>query len=181
MLSECKECDRVKANFNQPSPTLHPLPIEGMFYRWGVDLAGPFDETGSGHQFVMICIEHYSKWAELIPLPNKASETTADAFRRNIIGRFGSCAEVITDNGKEWEGDFQLLLENSLIDHCRTTPDHPQSNGLAERMVQSTKKALRKYAEASDNLRRWDKELPYVQLGYNSAPQASSRMTPMFL
>ena len=33
VLSVCSTCDRVKASFNAVHPLLHPLPIEGMFYR----------------------------------------------------------------------------------------------------------------------------------------------------
>jgi hypothetical protein len=45
VLSVCSTCDKVKASFNAVHPSLHPLPIEGMLYRWGCDLCGPFDET----------------------------------------------------------------------------------------------------------------------------------------
>jgi hypothetical protein len=48
VLSMCSTCDRVKTSFNAVHPSLHPLPIEGMFYRWGCDLCGPFDETPRG-------------------------------------------------------------------------------------------------------------------------------------
>jgi hypothetical protein len=37
-VSSCTVCDRVKANFEVKDPALKPLPIMGMFYRWGVDL-----------------------------------------------------------------------------------------------------------------------------------------------
>jgi hypothetical protein len=41
-LATCAACAQVKANFNADRPELQPLPIEGLFYRWGVDYAGPF-------------------------------------------------------------------------------------------------------------------------------------------
>jgi hypothetical protein len=34
-VSSCMVCDRVKANFEIKDPALKPLPIMGMFYRWG--------------------------------------------------------------------------------------------------------------------------------------------------
>jgi hypothetical protein len=34
-VSSCTVCDRVKANFEVKDPALKPLPIMGMFYRWG--------------------------------------------------------------------------------------------------------------------------------------------------
>lgn len=71
IVSECIVCDRIEASFNVNSAVLYPLPIEGLFYRWGVDLCGPFDVTARGNEYCMICIEHYSKHLELIALPKK--------------------------------------------------------------------------------------------------------------
>ena len=61
VLSKCKFCDRVRSSFNAQVPELRPLPICGLFYRWGVDLCGPFPETPRGNKYVMVAIEHYSK------------------------------------------------------------------------------------------------------------------------
>ncbi|GAQ91782.1 DNA/RNA polymerase superfamily protein [Klebsormidium nitens] len=36
-VAKCTVCDRVKASFEVKDPTLKPLPIMGMFYRWPID------------------------------------------------------------------------------------------------------------------------------------------------
>ena len=58
-----------------------------------------------------------------------------------------------------------------------TSPDIPQANGLTERAVRTFKRCVRTYVEASDRLDSWDDDLPYIQLGYNSAVQASSKFS----
>ena len=179
VLKECQPCDRVKAAFNGPSAVLNPLAIEGLFYRWGVDLFGPFDTSTRGNTMVMVCIEHYSKWAEVIPIPDKSAATCAAAFRQAVLGRFGSCAEVVTDCGKEWQGAFEQLLKRNLIDHRMTSPDRPQANGLTERAVQTFKRCVRTYVEASGYLKEWDTDSPYIQLGYNLAIQRASGFSPV--
>ncbi|GAQ93493.1 hypothetical protein KFL_015770010, partial [Klebsormidium nitens] len=35
-VAKCTVCDRVKASFEVKDPTLKPLPIMGMFYRWPI-------------------------------------------------------------------------------------------------------------------------------------------------
>jgi hypothetical protein len=65
VISVCRTCDRVKASFNAIHPSLHPLPIEGMLYRWGSDLCGPFDETPRGHTYLRVCTKHFSKWVKV--------------------------------------------------------------------------------------------------------------------
>ena len=74
--------------------------------------------------------------------------------------------------------DFDGLLKQYLIDHRWTSPHHPQADGLAERGVQTFKRALRKYGDTATNKDRWDEALPQILLGYNCSPQASSKYTP---
>jgi hypothetical protein len=37
-VAVCRACDRAKATFEVKDPELKPLPMMGMFYKWGVDL-----------------------------------------------------------------------------------------------------------------------------------------------
>ena len=145
----CEHCQRVKTTFNGAEKVLHPMSVEGFCYRWSVDLAGPFQPvTSKGNKYVMIAVEHYTKHLEAVPIPDNTSATVAYAFAHNVLARFGACAEVVSDNGSEFEGAFHTLLAACLIDHRYITPHHPQANGLAERAVQSVKRALRKMVEA---------------------------------
>ena len=179
-VSSCTICDRVKANFEVKDPTLKPLPIMGLFYRWGVDLCKIPFKSASGNKYVVVMIEHFSKWIELVPIPAKKSLHTAAALR-GVLCRFGAPAEVLTDQGEEFQGDFAELLRELLIDHRLTSRDHPQSDGLAERMVQTVKEALRKYVLKS-NRRLWDIQLCWIAMGYRMSRQrALAGYSPYFL
>jgi transposase InsO family protein len=83
----------------------------------------------------MIMIEHFSKWVELVALPDKSSHNTNQAFLQQALNRFGACVECLTDQGSKSKGEFQDLLDHAFIDHCWTSRDHPQVDGLGERMV----------------------------------------------
>jgi transposase InsO family protein len=69
-----------------------------------------------------------------------------------VLTHYGAPAEILTDQGDEFQGEFAELLESLLIDHRETSRSHPQSNGLTERMVQTIKMALRKYCQLYDRL-----------------------------
>ena len=100
-----------------------------------------------------VCLDHggaFSKWIEVVTLPRKESRFTAEAFLHRVLAIFGAPAEVLTDQGTEFEGEFQSLLQDCLIDHRRTSRDHPQADGLAERCLQSVKTALRKLCARKD-------------------------------
>ena len=96
-VAKCMVCDRVRASFNTPSPQLHPLPIMGLGYRWSLDFARPLPLTIRHNKYVLVMVEHFSKWIELVPLPDKSSEGTAYAFLDRVLSRFGAPAEVLTD------------------------------------------------------------------------------------
>jgi hypothetical protein len=178
VVRRCEACERVKASFSARTPQLQPLPIEGMFYRWGVDLCGPFDISRQGNRYAMVCVEYFSKHVEAIALPNKTSDATARAFLSHVLARFGACAEVVTDGGREFQGEFSTLLSECYIDHRVTSPNDPQADGLAERCVQTVKKALTKLATATQTQTRWDEHLPWVLLGYRCSKQASTGLSP---
>ena len=178
VVSNCAVCSQVNAVFGKQGKDLHPLSIEGLAYRWGVDLAGPFKRSKQGNVFAMICVEYFSKQIEVIALPDKTAECTAAAFLSAVICRYGAPAEVVTDGGAEWKGEFEKLLRESLIDHRVTSPNHPQADGLAERAVQTIKSSLTKLVADVEKVDIWDQQVQWITLGYRASKQRSTRLSP---
>jgi transposase InsO family protein len=181
-VRQCKFCDRVQAQFNKPSLTLQPLPIMGLGYRWSLDFAGPLPKTGRKNIYVLVMVEHFSKWIELAATSSKASEVVAIEFLDRVLSRFGAPAEVLTDQGTEFKGAFQELCNKAYIDHRVTSRNHPEADGLAERIVQTVKRALRKYSLLGQYQHNWDEQLPWLAMGYRLSRQAAlGTFSPYFL
>ncbi len=129
----------------------------------------------------MIMIDHFSKWVELVALPNKSSHNTNQAFLQQVLNRFGACVECLIDQGFEFKGEFQDLLDHAFIDRRWTSRDHPEVDGLVKKMVQTCKKGLRKICLT------WNKEdsdlaLLYIAMGYKMSKHAYlSHFAPYFL
>jgi transposase InsO family protein len=178
-VQQCDLCQRAKANFNAERPTLQPLPMVGLGYRWHCDLFGPIKHAKEGgNSYVMVCVESYSRWIEVIPIKSKEAKHTAQAFLHAVIARWGAPAEVVTDQGGEFEGEFDQLLMQCLVDHRRTSPSHPQANGAAERVVQTLKRSLQKLVEEHGSPRAWEQMLAWAVLAYRAAPQEASKLSP---
>ncbi|KAJ9532872.1 hypothetical protein QJQ45_010969 [Haematococcus lacustris] len=160
---------------------LSPLPVQGLFYRWGVDLAGPLPRTHRGNEYLLVCIEHLTKHVELVPNPDRLANTTTYHFHHQVLSCFGGIAEVLTDGGREFQGEFADLLQRHLTDHRVTFPHHPQADGLAERAVQPLKNALRKHIAVSGDPAAWDEPLPAIALGYCASPQEATKCNPYSL
>lgn len=63
------------------------------------------------------------------------------------------------------------------IHKTRTTPYHPQSDGLVERFNRTLKTLLRiQMKQVPEDM--WDEELPLLMLAYRSSVQESTRFTP---
>jgi hypothetical protein len=65
----------------------------------------------------MVMVEHFFKWIELVPSPNKSSEGVAYAFLDRVLSHFGALVEVLINQGIEFQGEFQVLCDKVLIDH----------------------------------------------------------------
>jgi transposase-like protein len=62
-------------------------------------------------------VEHFSKWIELVPFLDKSNEGVAYAFLDKVLSHFGAPIEMLTDQNTKFQGEFQVLCEEVLIDH----------------------------------------------------------------
>jgi hypothetical protein len=153
----------------------------GLFYRWSIDLSGPFHTTTRGNTYIVHMMEHSIRLMVLTAIPSKEAKHTAFAFEQCVLGHFGGCAEVLSDQGTEFLGEFEAMLSRNFIDHRTTAPGHPQANGLAERCVGTIKRCLRRHCEDVERIDTWDQQLPYLSLGYNCSRQSSTNCSPFQL
>ncbi len=110
-----------------------------------MDFDGSLVVTPRGAKYVLVMVEHFNKWIELVALPQNSSKLAAMAFLDRVLARFEAPAEVLTDQGREFLSAFEALCTKALIDHRTTSWDHPKTDGLAKRLVQTNKCGLRKY------------------------------------
>jgi hypothetical protein len=78
----------------------------GLGYRWNLDFAGPLPLIIRHNKYVLVMVEHFSKWIELVPSPDKSNEGVAYTFLNRVLSQFGAPAEVLTDQGTEFQGEF---------------------------------------------------------------------------
>jgi transposase InsO family protein len=94
-----------------------------------------------GWEFVHICIDDYSRLAYAEVLPDERTATAAGFLRRAVAfyRRYGITVErVLTDNGGAYLTAVHALTCKALgIQHRRTRPYRPQTNGKAERFIRT--------------------------------------------
>eukprot|EP00873_Tetraselmis_striata_P006997 jgi/Tetstr1/427261/TSEL_017446.t1 len=134
----------------------------------------------AGHKYVIVIVEHFSKWIELVHVRDLEASTTAKAFHERVLARYGAPVEVVTDNGTEYQGAFREQLERHGIQPVDIPPGHPQANGMAERIVQVLKVAVRKVVPTL-GIASWHSWMPVIEFGYRVSKQATTGYSPYFL
>lgn len=99
--------------------------------RVGIDVLGPFPHTDKGNRYILTAMDYFTKWPEAYSLLNQEAETIVDAL---VEGMFSRLPEFIhTDQGRNFESRvFAAMCEKLGYHKTRTTPLHPQSDGLVE-------------------------------------------------
>nr|CAX83705.1 Gag-Pol polyprotein [Schistosoma japonicum] len=104
-----------------------------------LDFAGPFQGA-----YFLVCVDAYSKWPEIFPMHHITLQATTVKLR-HLFSRFGVPDVLVTDNGTQFTSSiFSQFCGKFGVKHVRAPPYHPQSNGQAERFVDTFKRALLK-------------------------------------
>ena len=154
-------------------------PGRGPLHRWEypakpwqrlhVDFAGPLDG-----QMYLLVIDAYSKWPEIFSMRSTVAEETV-ATLRTLFARLGLPDQVISDNGPQFTSEcFRMFMCKNGIRHVTGAPYHPATNGQAERLVQSFKRAMK----AEKRERTAQHKLDRFLLSYRNSPQATTGQSP---
>lgn len=80
----------------------------------------------------LVTVDAHSKWPDVAIMKSATTEKTIVALGE-MFSHFGSPTQLVSDNGPQLVG----------VQHIRSAPYHPATNGIAESFVQTTKHALK--------------------------------------
>jgi len=102
------------------------------------------------------------------------AHTVASTLVTNWIARFGVPDIITTDQGRQFESGLMQALNTTFgIQHVRTSPYHPQANGLVERLHRTLKAALTAHESP-----HWSQHLPIVLLALRNTVKPDVAATP---
>ena len=157
-----------------------PLPIiQEPFRRITMDIVGPLPHSRSGNRFILVVCNYTTRYPEAFALKSIDAEHIAEALV-TLFSRVGVAEEILTDQGSNFTSKLLAELYRLLqVKALKTSPYHPQNDGLVERLNSTLKSMLRK--TVTNEGKDWDKALPYALFAYREVPQSTTGFSPFEL
>ena len=145
-----------------------------------VDILGPLPESTNGNSYILVVGDYFTRWMEAYAIRNQEATTVAQKLVDEIFCRFSTPEQLHSDQGSQFES--QLIAEVCKlmnIHKSRTTPYHPQGDGLVERFNRTLLDML---ATTSHNHPLdWEDHIRKVCMAYNTSEQATTGYSPFYL
>jgi len=97
-----------------------------------VDILGPLPETSSGNSYILVAKDYFTRWLEAWPIPNQEAKTIAEFCLMKCFSFFFIRSNFFGSRIFE-SAVMEELCKLLEIKKSRTTPYHPQGDGLVER------------------------------------------------
>jgi putative transposase len=93
---------------------------------------------------------------------NANTENSLRVFRRGL--KFGIYKQIMSDHGPQFEEQFTEGLKEVGIKHIKSRVKHPQSNGKAERAIQTIKKLWKELGSLDRAVEHYNYKKPHMSL-----------------
>ncbi|XP_064646631.1 uncharacterized protein K02A2.6-like [Lineus longissimus] len=165
MVSQCGRCQDHQNR--QQKETLQPYEVAKYpWQRLGSDFF-----VFNQHTYLIVA-DYYSKFPVVRRVGKSATSGQCIAYFKSIISEYGIPEEIVSDNGPQYDSqEFRKFCATNNIKWTPSSPTYPQSNGYAERCVQTVKNLLKKALESGEDAN-------LALLNYRSTPISSNLPSP---
>ena len=141
-----------------------------------MDVFGPLNRTKAGNKYTLVLMDYATKWPEAFALRNVTAETIVNCLIE-VTARIGVPQELLTDNGSNFMSKvMKKYCSMTGIKQIRSSPYHPQTDGMVERFNATLKRLLRKLTQNSEV--EWDLCLSYVLWSYRRTIHKTTGFSP---
>ncbi|MBW0492534.1 hypothetical protein O181_032249 [Austropuccinia psidii MF-1] len=188
-INTCERCQKENRKHAKKYGLLQHLeepkhPWETINMDWVTGLVPGGKEN---YHACLIIVDRFSKSMKCLPChKEETAMDTALLFWNNIISTCGVPKIMISHRDSKFTSEFWTNLYDILGTKLAfSIAYHPQTDGLAERMIQTMEDILRwfyaygmKYKEDEEYTHDWVTLLPAVQLAYNTSKNSTTGKTP---
>lgn len=181
-IERCPHCQLDQSSSRSHADTpIRPIPPVALpFERWGIDFVQDLPETSRGNRHIITAIDYGTRWVVAKAVPRRDSETVARFLYEDIMLNYGVPFEIITDRASAFLSEAVVEFEKlQKIHHHASTPYHPCTNGMVERMHASLGHAITTLTDGHPE--NWDDLLPQAVFGLRVRIHSVTRRSPFYL
>ncbi|GJW96227.1 reverse transcriptase domain-containing protein [Tanacetum coccineum] len=186
LIRECNDCQIHRPVPRNQQQNLTPITSPWPFYKWGIDITGPFPEGPGKVKFLIVAIDYFTKWIEAKAVVTITGNQVKKFVWDNIVCRFGlpeaylGLPEKSIRQRKQFRDNHSRDGVRQLcIRQCFASVKHPQANGLVERANRSLGEGIK--ARLEEKSKDWIEELPHVLWDHRTMIKSSNGETPFSL
>ncbi|XP_058455232.1 uncharacterized protein LOC131432752 [Malaya genurostris] len=177
-VKQCSSCQKNKIGRANKIPMRITTTSSEPFEKLYMDIV-VLPESEWGNRYGLVMQDDLTRYLIVAPMENQESATVAQTFVNNYICKYGTPAELVTDNGTNFVSSLMKNVCKILkIKKITTSAYHPQAN-LVERSNRELKTYLRQYV--GNEPKTWDQLLPFFSFEYNTTVNSSTGYTPFEL
>lgn len=139
ICSQCETCNKFKRMNQKETLIQHEIPAR-PWQKVGIDIY-----EYKSQDYVLV-VDYYSKFIETRHLKGKTAQAVVQRLK-SIFSIHGIPEEIIADNMPFSSTAFLQFAKDYGIVVTTSSPTHSQSNGMAERSIQTVKNILKKATE----------------------------------
>jgi hypothetical protein len=144
-------------------PVIHTLPFTTSAYSpmefLNVDSIGPLPPDQDGNTYIIVIIDRFSRWIELIPAKDATSFSAATALLQHT-GRFGAPSHLLSDGGSQYVNELiKELITLIGVEHEVTLAYSKEENSIVERSNKEVLRHLKNIVFERHILTEWSRYL----------------------
>lgn len=165
-IKACHRCQIQKKGSETQSILQPMLQTTEPKQRIYADLFGSLVMSGRSEKYILTITDTFTKYAEIVALPNKEAPTMAEALFNKWVCLYGVPVKIITDKGKEFCNKPQDELWQLIGTSGLTTTTY-----LLQCNSQAVKKMIAKYLSSfvSNSTLDWEEFLAPLMFSYNTS------------
>ena len=175
-IQDCRTCTQCKHGaVPKAKMTLDPE-RPSVMERVAIDVA-TMPRTIRDNKYILAIVDCCSGFVAAAVMADQKADTIEKALWQQWFAYFGLPKQLISDQGRNVDGNIiNQLCKGLNIKKLRSSPFHPEGNGIAERSIGSLKTVIRAIAQARqvNPAQRWDLLLDEAVLAKNSMGNKST-------